>query len=75
MSIESPTRRIELTDDVLISDKEFCATVLGGVNRRTAKRYELEGLPHVIIGGRKYRPLHAGREWLASRIKARRRRP
>ena len=63
--------RIEIPDDMLISDKEFCATVLGGVNRRTAKRYELEGLPHVMVGGRKFRPLNAGRAWLASRITAR----
>jgi len=66
--------RIEIPDDMLISDKEFCATVLGGVNRRTAKRYELEGLPHVMVGGRKFRPLNAGRAWLASRITARKRR-
>ena len=30
--------RIELADDVLISDEEFCALVLAGVNRRTARR-------------------------------------
>jgi len=71
MSIESPVTRIELADDVLISDEEFCALVLAGVNRRTARRYELQGLPRVMIGGRKFRPLNAGRAWLASRIKVR----
>ena len=63
--------RIEIPDDMLISDKEFCATVLAGVNRRTAKRYERDGLPYVMVGGRKYRPLAQGRVWLASRITAR----
>jgi len=63
--------RIEIPGDVLVTDAEFCAAVLGGVNRRTAKRYEREGLPHVIVGGRKFRPLNAGRAWLALRIKVR----
>jgi len=65
--------RIEIGGDILVTDEEFCATVLAGVNRRTARRYELQGLPHVMIGGRKFRPLNAGRAWLAARIKVRRR--
>jgi hypothetical protein len=73
--VQTPAHtRIELVDEVLISDEEFCATVLAGVNRRTAKRYEREGLPFVMVGGRKYRPLGQGRAWLASRIKVRKRR-
>jgi hypothetical protein len=63
--------RIEIPGDVLVSDDEFCATVLAGANRRTAKRYESDGLPFVMVAGRKYRPLAQGRAWLASRITAR----
>jgi len=63
--------RIEIPDDVLVSDAEFCATVLGGANRRTAARYEHEGPPFVVIAGRKYRPLAQGRAWLAARIMVR----
>jgi len=63
--------RIEIDGDVLVTDEEFCATVLAGANRRTAKRYELHGLPFVMVAGRKYRPLGQGRAWLASRIKVR----
>jgi len=68
-SIASP--RIDVGDDVLIPDAEFCALVLGGIHRRTAARYEREGLPYVMLGGRKYRPLAQGRAWLAARIKVR----
>jgi hypothetical protein len=63
--------RIEIAGDVLISDAEFCATVLAGANRRTARRYEREGLPFVMVGGKKFRPLGQGRAWLAGRIKVR----
>jgi hypothetical protein len=62
--------RIAIPGDVLIPDEEFCRNVLGGATRRTARRYEREGLPHILIRGRKFRPLNAGREWLAGRIKA-----
>jgi hypothetical protein len=48
--------------------------VLAGANRRTAKRYEREGLPFVMVAGKKYRPLGQGRAWLASRITVRKRR-
>lgn len=61
---------IDIPGDVLIPDGEFCDVVLGGTCRRTAKRYEMEGLPFVMIRGRKFRPLNAGREWLAGRIQA-----
>ena len=63
--------RIEIPDDVLIPDAAFCIEVLGGVTRRTAHRLEGEGLPFVLIGGRKYRPVTEGRAWLAARIKRR----
>jgi len=73
MSIESPVPpRIEVGDDVLIPDAEFCTVALGGISRRTARRYEADGLPYAIIGGKKFRPLNAGRKWLASRITVRR---
>jgi hypothetical protein len=71
-SIASP--RIDVGDDTLITDAEFCALVLAGAHRRTAKRYEREGLPFVMVAGKKYRPLGQGRAWLASRITARRKR-
>ena len=48
--------------------------MLAGANRRTAKRYEREGLPFVMVAGKKYRPLGQGRAWLASRITVRKRR-
>ena len=51
-----------------------CTACGNGANRRTAKRYEREGLPFVMVAGRKYRPLGQGRAWLASRIKVRKRR-
>jgi hypothetical protein len=69
---------IPLPDDVAVPDEEFCAHVLNGACRRTAKRYDAQGLPFLIVRGRKFRPLNAGREWLAERIQAvayRRRRP
>jgi len=63
---------IELPDDdVAVLDEEFCEHVLYGAHRRTAKRYELEGLPRLEIRGRVFRPLRAGQRWLAGRIQAR----
>jgi len=64
-------RHIEIPGDTLVPDQEFCDVVLGGASRRTATRYEAEGLPFVMVAGRKYRPLNQGRGWLASRITAR----
>jgi len=61
--------RIKIPGDTLIPDAAFCTEVLGGVTRRTAHRLETEGLPFVLIGGRKYRPVAEGRAWLATRIK------
>jgi len=63
--------RIEIDGDVLVSDEEFCALVLAGIHRRTARRYEREGLPFVMVGGKKFRPLGQGRAWLAGRIQSR----
>lgn len=64
------TTHIDIPGDVLITDAEFCREVLDDATRRTARRYEREGLPYVMVRGRKFRPLNAGREWLAARIKA-----
>jgi hypothetical protein len=61
---------IEIPGDVLIPDADFCRDVLNDCARRTAKRYEAEGLPFVMVAGKKFRPLNAGREWLAARIQA-----
>jgi hypothetical protein len=73
VSIEHPdfSRRVEIPNDVLVTDAEFCVVVLAGATRRTATRLEIEGLPYTFIGGRKYRPLNEGRAWLAGRIKRR----
>jgi hypothetical protein len=67
----NPPSRIEIPNDILILDTEFCHTVLGGATRRTAARLEAQGLPFVMVAGRKYRPLNEGREWLAGRIQRR----
>ena len=59
---------IKLPDDELIPDEGLaddwdCTT-------RTLRRYEHEpdGLPYVIVGGRKYRLVKGSAEWLARRI-------
>jgi hypothetical protein len=62
--------RIDIPGDVLIPDEVFCREVLDGATRRTAHRYTREGLPFVMVRGRKFRPLNAGREWLAARIQS-----
>jgi hypothetical protein len=68
---KSPPRRIDIGTDVLALDEDFCAEVLAGATRRTAKRYEREGLPFVMVAGYTYRPLNEGRAWLAARIQRR----
>jgi hypothetical protein len=64
------TTHIDIPGDVLITDAEFCREVLDDATRRTSRRYDREGLPYVMIRGRKFRPLNAGRAWIAGRIKA-----
>ena len=74
MSLEDhrePAGRIEIPNDVLLPDPEFCKVVLDGATTRTARRLEAEGLAYVMIRGRKYRPLNEGRAWLAARIQRR----
>jgi hypothetical protein len=65
------TRHIVIPGDVLLPDPEFCVEVLDGATRRTARRLEAQGLPFVMVRGRKYRPLNEGRAWLAARIQRR----
>ena len=67
----TPAERIEIPGDTLVIDKVFCEEVLGGATTRTSKRYESQGLPFAMVGGRKFRPLREGREWLAARIQRR----
>ncbi len=67
-SLSDRPRRIELPDDVLVIDEDFHREVLAGASRRTGKRLEAEGLPYIMVTGVKYRPLNAGRTWLADRI-------
>jgi hypothetical protein len=68
MAHEVP-QRIEIPGDVLIPDAAFCDEVLGGAHTRTAQRLDSQGLPFVMVGGRKFRPLNEGRAWLAARIR------
>jgi hypothetical protein len=53
--------------DTLVSDAEFLKKA-GGVTARTGNSWDKKGCPHVLIGGRKYRPLNEGLSWVASRI-------
>jgi hypothetical protein len=52
----------ELVLDEALADEWDCT-------RRTLARYEIDGLPYVLVAGRKYRPLAASRQWLANRIR------
>jgi hypothetical protein len=60
---------IELLDDELIPDAELASQ--WGCTRRTLTRYESEadGLPYVIVAGRKFRPRKACQAWLAKRVR------
>jgi hypothetical protein len=71
MSIEdqkAAAGHITIPGDVLVPDAEFCAEVLNGATRRTARRLERKGLPYVMVRGEKFRPLNEGRSWLAAQI-------
>jgi hypothetical protein len=56
--------------DELVPDAEFLERA-GDVTPRTGSNWDKEGCPHTYIGGKKYRPLNEGLNWLASRIKRR----
>lgn len=59
---------IQIPGDELISDEELAAE--WGATRRTLGRYDRlpDGLPFVMVAGKKHRPRNACREWLARRI-------
>lgn len=60
---------IQITNDELIPDADLAAE--WGCTTRTLRRYDREpdGLPHVLVSGRKWRPARACQEWLAARIR------
>ncbi len=60
---------IKLPDDELILDEDLAKQ--WNCTTRTLRRYEHEpdGLPYVIIGGSKYRPVKGSAEWLARRMR------
>jgi hypothetical protein len=62
---------IELPNgDKLVLDADFRKRA-GDVTERTGRNWDQLGCPFIFIGGRKYRPLNAGLNWLASRIQTR----
>ena len=60
---------IKLPNDELIRDEEQATR--WNCTTRTLRRYECEpdGLPYVVVGGSKYRPVKACAEWLARRMR------
>ena len=60
---------IKLPDDELIADEDLAKQ--WNCTTRTLRRYESEanGLPFVVVGGRKYRLVMASAEWLARRVR------
>jgi predicted site-specific integrase-resolvase len=61
---------IELPNgDKAIPNAEFADKL--GVVVRTLNNYDREGLPYLMIGGKKYRPLNEGLAWIAQRIRRR----
>ncbi len=60
---------IQIAGDELVLDEQLAAE--WNTTRRTLGRYDRlpDGLPFVMVGGRKYRPLNASRNWLAHRIR------
>ena len=45
---EAPSPRITIPGDTLVTDEAFCDEVLAGAHRKTANRYEAEGLPFAM---------------------------
>jgi hypothetical protein len=60
---------IEIPGDELIPDAELAKK--WGCTQRTLTRYDnmTNGLPYVMLGGKKFRPAKACAEWLANQIK------
>lgn len=60
-------KRIQIPGDELVTNDELAAE--WDCTTRTVNRYDEQGLPYVMVAGRKYRPLRLSREWLARRIR------
>jgi hypothetical protein len=58
--------RVELGDDVAVRNDLVARQ--DGIAERTLNRYDGQGAPFIMIGGVKYRPERAYREWLAGRV-------
>jgi len=65
--------RIPLNDDDLVRNDLIAAEV--GTSERTVDRGDKDGAPYTYIGGVKYRPINAYRQFLASRIERRNQAP
>ncbi len=61
---------IDIPGDELVRDEKLAE--YWHMTTRTLRRYEHQpdGLPYVILGGKKYRPMKACAEWLARRMQA-----
>ena len=61
--------KIQIPNDELIPDEEQAKQ--WNCTTRTLRRYEHEpdGLPYVLVGGSKYRPVKGCAEWLARRVR------
>lgn len=66
---EKRDHRIKLPNDELVTDEALA--VDWHTTTRTLRRYEHEpdGLPYVMVTGRKWRPVKASAEWLARRMR------
>ena len=60
--------KIHLPDDELITDEQLAEA--WQTTTRTLRRYDNwpNGLPYVLVSGRKWRPVRACGEWLSARI-------
>jgi hypothetical protein len=59
--------RITLNDDELVRNDLIAAEL--GTSERSVNRGDADGAPFVLVGGIKYRPIRAYRQYLAARIK------
>lgn len=61
------TQIIQIPGDELVPNEALAQE--WDCTERTLNRYDKRGLPFVMVGGRKFRPLNAARDWLAGNIK------
>ena len=68
-SDEKQQHRIEIPGDVLVTDDALAE--VWHCTTRTLRRYENEpdGLPSIMVAGRKWRPMKACATWLAGRMR------